>query len=137
MNLNGQVGVGQIGFEVDVNGSGTVDLKNVNLAITQQVSGTSLSNIGQSASLNIDSNSKATVSGDFEAKVLGVDLLSWGPTLTWNFSSNGTPQAPQLSIPSTGAAGSPAFDSNGKRPLSPRWKPRCSTPWASASSMCF
>src|SRR6185312_14019108 len=113
MNLNGQVGVGQIGFEVDVNGSGAVDLKNVNLAITQQVSGSSLSNIGQSASLTIDSSSKATVTGNFDAKVLGVDLVSWNPTLTWNFASNGSPQAPQISIPSSGA-GSPSFDSNGE-----------------------
>jgi hypothetical protein len=114
MNLNGQVGVGQIGFEVDLNGSGTIDLKNVNLAITQQVSGAALSNIGQLASLNIDNNSKATVSGDFEAKVLGVDLLSWNPTLTWNFASNGTPQSPQLSIPQPGQSGTPSFDANGE-----------------------
>ena len=60
MNLNGQVGVGQIGFAVRrLCIRATVDLKNVNLAITQQVSGTPPSNIGQSASLNIDSNSKS------------------------------------------------------------------------------
>ncbi len=108
LNVNGQVGVGQIGFNVNLKGTGSVDLKGVNLAVNQTISGASLGNVGQAAALTIGNGSQATLTGDFQAVVLGTPLLDWGPTLTWAFSSNGAPQAAQLSIPSAGS-GAPNF----------------------------
>jgi Ca2+-binding RTX toxin-like protein len=108
LNLTGHVGVGKLAFDVTLTGTGAIDLKNVSLAINQTVSGASLANIGEAASLSVDNSSKATLSGDFQAVVLNTPLLDWGPSLTWAFSSNGTPQAAQISIPSSGA-GVPKF----------------------------
>ena len=108
LNLNGQVGVGQIGFNVNLNGTGTVDLKGVNLAVNQTISGASFGSVGRAAALTVGNGSQATLNGDFQAVVLGTPLLDWGPTLTWAFSSNGASQAAQVSIPSAGS-GAPNF----------------------------
>ncbi|MDR3638691.1 MAG: calcium-binding protein [Isosphaeraceae bacterium] len=108
LNVTGQVGVGQLTFDVNLNGTGSIDLKNVSVAINQTVSGASLGNIGQAASLSVGNNSQATLSGDFQAVVFGTPLLDWGPSISWAFASDGTPQAAQISIPTNGP-GVPKF----------------------------
>ena len=89
MNLTGQIRV-------------CSDLKDVNLAVNQTISGASLGNVGQAASLTVGNGSQATLTGDFQAVVLGTPLLDWGPTLTWAFSSKGAHSrgGAQVSIPS-------------------------------------
>lgn len=99
LNLNGTVNVGQSVFSAAMNGTGTIDLQNINLGITQRVSGSNLSNIGQSASFSIGSGSLASVTGDFKASVLGVPLVDWGTTISWAFAGNGAAQSPQISVP--------------------------------------
>jgi len=108
LNLSGTVNVGQSVFNVSVNGTGKIDLQNINLAITQQVSGSALQNIGQDASFSVGSGSNASVTGDFKASVLGTPLVEWSPTISWAFAGNGALQQAQVTVPSSGA-GAPSF----------------------------
>lgn len=108
LNLSGKVDVGQLGFDAAMTGTGKIDLKKLNLSITQKVSGPDLSNIGQKATFTIDTGSTASVTGDFKVSVLGFPLVDWGPTLTWGFNSNGGAQAASVSVPTSGT-GAPMF----------------------------
>jgi hypothetical protein len=83
-------------FDVGLtNGSATLDLKNLNLSLSQDVRS---ANPGSAASFSVDGGSSATFSGDFSLKVLNQNLLTWTPTLTWSFntSTGAVAGAPQL-----------------------------------------
>jgi hypothetical protein len=115
LQLTGNVDIGQSVFSVGVNGKGTIDLQGINLSITgsQPVSGSALQNIGQSASFSVTpgsngTGSTASVTGDFQASVLGAKLVDWSPTISWNFGGNGALQAAQVDV------GTPSFIQGGE-----------------------
>lgn len=95
-------------FDVGLtNTSASLSLKGLGLNLTADVRG---DNPGASASFSVNAGaSEATLAGDFKLKVLGVDLVSWQPSLRWNFNAGGgVASSPTLSVPSAGA-GSPSL----------------------------
>ena len=75
-------------FDVTLSGgTATLDLKGLSLGLSADVHGTSL---GSAASFSVNAGaSSASFGGDFTLKVLGQDLVTWHPTLSWSFSGTG------------------------------------------------